>query len=293
MPALERQRLFTRGAPQRQHTIRGASGRQELATIIPTVTIIEEAQSYLGRHLDESSLFVEWVKEGRKYDLGAILITQQPGSIAPELLSQADNWFCFHLLSEGDAGTRGKYNAHYSDDVLAHLIGEPIRGNCFMWSAPHQPFVLPVRVRSFEDLYTMNVNNDVGAPSVATQAQEIVRSMSGQLDRLTTALIPLLKENTTKFVRVPNAGVGIKSKQLYVLISKIRTAADTQSAEALKMPLLAHILGEGAVQRATHPATARITIAQMKSLGTAACPRRFALARIHDRQSRTTTSTDG
>ena len=73
--------------------------------IIPTIMILEEAQSVLGRRLDEGGPFVEWVKEGRKYDLGAILITQQPGSMSPELLSQADNWFCFHLLSEGDAGT--------------------------------------------------------------------------------------------------------------------------------------------------------------------------------------------
>ncbi len=69
--------------------------------------------------------------------------------MAPELLSQADNWFCFHLLSEGDAGTLGKYNSHYSHDILAHLIGEPIQGNCYMWSAPKQPFVFPVRIRRF------------------------------------------------------------------------------------------------------------------------------------------------
>ena len=47
--------------------------------IIPVVAAIEEAQSVLGRNLDEGSPYVEWVKEGRKYDLGAILVTQQPG----------------------------------------------------------------------------------------------------------------------------------------------------------------------------------------------------------------------
>ncbi|HEY5037733.1 MAG TPA: ATP-binding protein, partial [bacterium] len=47
-------------------------------SIIPVVTIIEEAQSVLSRNLDETSPFVEWVKEGRKYDLGAMLVTQQP-----------------------------------------------------------------------------------------------------------------------------------------------------------------------------------------------------------------------
>ena len=120
---------------------------------IPVNVIIEEAQSVLGKRLEESSPFVEWAKEGRKYDLGAILVTQQPGSMAPEILSQSDNWFSFHLLSEGDASTLGKYNSHYSHDVLAHLIGEPIPGNCYMWSAPKQPFILPVRIRDFEALY--------------------------------------------------------------------------------------------------------------------------------------------
>ena len=50
--------------------------------VIPTVAVIEEAQSVLGGKQSETSPFVEWVKEGRKYELGAILITQQPGSLA-------------------------------------------------------------------------------------------------------------------------------------------------------------------------------------------------------------------
>ena len=92
---------------------------------------------------------MEWVKEGRKYDLGAVLVTQQPGALSGQLLSQTDNWFCFHLLSQGDAAILGKYNSHFSNDILAHMVAEPIIGNCYMWSAPHQPFVLPVRIREF------------------------------------------------------------------------------------------------------------------------------------------------
>jgi hypothetical protein len=227
--------------------------------IIPVVAVIEEAQSVLGRNLDEGSPFVEWVKEGRKYDLGAILVTQQPGSMAPELLSQADNWFCFHLLSEGDAGTLGKYNSHYSDDVLAHLIGEPIAGNCFMWSAPHQPFVLPVRVRSFEEIYGKNIESDAQANSiVGTRAQSILKEMSGALNRLKEALVEALKGQGVKFVRIPNAlpggqdGVGILSGQLYYLIQNIKTPADTQSEEQLKKPLMTLILGEGCVHIVRH-----------------------------------------
>jgi uncharacterized protein len=228
--------------------------------IIPVIAVIEEAQSVLGRNLDETSPFVEWVKEGRKYDLGAMLVTQQPGSMAAEILSQADNWFCFHLLSEGDAGTLGKYNSHYSEDVLAHLIGEPIPGNCYMWSAPLQPFVLPVRVRSFEGLYKQNVNSDTAAQPVPNiRAQGLLRHLSEALDRLAAALIPKLKEPNVKFCAIPQqklpAGgqpIGIKSGQLYFLIRDIKTASDTQSEEQLKRPLLTHILGEGRVHVLKH-----------------------------------------
>lgn len=222
--------------------------------IIPTIAVIEEAQSVLGGRLSETSPFVEWVKEGRKYELGAMLITQQPGSLAGELLSQADNWFTFHLLSEGDAGILGKYNAHFSDDVLAHLIGEPIPGNCFMWSAPKQPFVLPVRIRSFEDLYRANVNTNKQAEAVGgTLAGEITRMTAGAIDRLAKALLSKLNEPNTKFRRMDDVAggqglIGIKSGQLYHLIKDIKAPADTTPEDNLKLPLLTHLLGQGVAQ---------------------------------------------
>jgi hypothetical protein len=228
-------------------------------SVIPVITVLEEAQSVLGRQLEESSPFVEWVKEGRKYDLGAILITQQPGSIAPEILSQADNWFCFHLLSEGDAGTLGKYNSHFSDDVLAHLIAEPIPGNCFMWSAPHQPFVLPVRVRNFEARYKKAVKGDPQEGRLnGLRAQRLGQDLAGALDRLAQQLLAALKDLKIKYVRVPGAmpggkdGVGIYSGQLYFVIKDIKTEADTQPEDRLKKELLGRILGETALHEARH-----------------------------------------
>ncbi len=215
---------------------------------IPVVAVIEEAQSVLGRNLDESSPFVEWVKEGRKYDLGAILVTQQPGSMAPELLSQADNWFCFHLLSEGDAGVLGKYNSHYSDDILAHLIGEPIPGNCFMWSAPHQPFVLPVRVRSFEDLYNKNVKNDSKIePVKETPAQRIQQVVLTRHEELAQKLKASLK-SSAKFYELPGGEVGVYKGQLYHLIKETKTLNDYENENQLMEPLLSKLLGPGGVK---------------------------------------------
>jgi len=226
--------------------------------IIPVITVVEEAQSVLGKNLDDASPFVEWVKEGRKYDLGAILITQQPGSMAPEIMSQADNWFCFHLLSEGDAQTLGRFNSHFSDDILSHLIGEPIPGNCFMWSAPHQPFVLPVRVRSFEEVYKRSVKANTSEPVLSgTRAQQIVEALSKTLDRLKGGLLNALKQSSTKFYRIPGAlpsgeGIGVKSGQLYYIIQKLKTPADTQPEDQLKQILLSLILGEGSVHVKEH-----------------------------------------
>jgi hypothetical protein len=128
---------------------------------IPTIAVIEEAQSVLGRsNQSEDGPFVSWVKEGRKYDLGALLITQQPGSLPQELLSQGDNFFVFHLLSAGDLIALKKANAHFSDDLLSTLLNEPLVGSGVFWSsAPgtdrhSRPYPVPVRVLSFDDSYT-------------------------------------------------------------------------------------------------------------------------------------------
>jgi len=120
---------------------------------IPTIAVVEEAQSVLGSK-GGSRPYIEWVKEGRKYDLGAVLITQQPGSIAGEILSQGDNWFVFHLLSSYDLQALKKANAHFSDDLLSTLLNEPIVGNGIFWSsAGGKSYPIPIRILSFEQQY--------------------------------------------------------------------------------------------------------------------------------------------
>ena len=119
---------------------------------IPTIAVVEEAQSVLGSSGSSGEgPYVTWVKEGRKYDLGAVLITQQPGSISGEILSQGDNWFIFHLLAAGDLQAVRKANAHFSEDLLSALLNEPIQGHGVFWSsAGGRPYPVPVRALSFE-----------------------------------------------------------------------------------------------------------------------------------------------
>ncbi len=120
---------------------------------IPTIAVVEEAQSVLNEHSQASEPYVAWVKEGRKYDLGAVLITQQPGSIPVEILSQGDNWFLFHLLSASDLTTLKRANAHFSDDLLSALLNEPIPGQGVFWSSVGgKPYPVSIRALLFEQM---------------------------------------------------------------------------------------------------------------------------------------------
>ncbi len=122
---------------------------------IPVIAVVEEAQTVLGSTGSSGEgPYISWVKEGRKYDLGAVLITQQPGSITSEILSQGDNWFIFHLLSSNDLKAIKYANAHFSDDILSSVLNEPIPGHCVFWtSVGGKSYPLSIRVLSFEERY--------------------------------------------------------------------------------------------------------------------------------------------
>ncbi|ATY83929.1 ATPase [Kyrpidia spormannii] len=122
---------------------------------IPTIAVVEEAQAVLDERSSAAEPYIAWVKEGRKYDLGMLMVTQQPGSISTEILSQGDNWFIFHLLSAADLTTLRKANSHFSEDLLSSLLNEPIRGQGVFWSSVSgNPYPIPIRVLSFEGLYS-------------------------------------------------------------------------------------------------------------------------------------------
>ena len=116
------------------------------------LAVFEEAQTLLSPQEKETSIFVRWVKEGRKYGLGALMVTQQPGAVANQLVSQGDNFFVMHLLGEDDLRLLQRINAHYTEDLLEAIRSEPVKGNCYFWSAPDQPYVVPCRVANFDEL---------------------------------------------------------------------------------------------------------------------------------------------
>lgn len=166
---------------------------------IPTIAVVEEAQSVLNENAQAAEPYIAWVKEGRKYDLGALLITQQPGSIPVEILSQGDNWFIFHLLSAADLTSLKRANAHFSDDLLSSLLNEPIPGQGVFWSSVGgKPYPVSLRALSFEQMYSMR-DHDYNQPAGHTYAQTLRNTFSRMGQISTTVRVPETEGKDTVF----------------------------------------------------------------------------------------------
>lgn len=206
---------------------------------IPTIAVVEEAQSVLGPSASSGEgPYVAWVKEGRKYDLGAVLITQQPGSISAEILSQGDNWFVFHLLSSGDLQSLKKANAHFSDDLLSALLNEPIEGNGIFWSsAGGRGYPVPVRILSFESAYkTRDPKYDL--PPAKTFAVEMLRQFSSStgissadIERVATERSQAGADLGEESAAVPEA-IDLLGKYTAQAVSSLR--ADARTLELIR-----------------------------------------------------------
>lgn len=130
-----------------KHNIRGITAGK----VINAIAVFEEAQNVLNKDAvkEGNTVFARWAKEGRKFQLGLIYVTQQPGAIAEEIVSQTDNYFVMHLLNKGDIDALKKANPHYDGVTADFLSMETFVGNTYIYSAPLQPYVFPAKVFEF------------------------------------------------------------------------------------------------------------------------------------------------
>ncbi|MCL1814218.1 MAG: ATP-binding protein [Treponema sp.] len=121
--------------------------------VIDTVICVEEAQNVISEEFVRSNAnpFVRTAKEGRKFKLGMIAITQRPSAIAEEIRSQAENFFTFYMGNTDDIKSLIRSNINYDGVISRFIQNETIPGNLYMVSAK-QSFALPVRVLEFEKL---------------------------------------------------------------------------------------------------------------------------------------------
>ena len=202
---------------------------------IPTIAVVEEAQSVLNENTQAAEPYIAWVKEGRKYDLGALLITQQPGSIPVSILSQGDNWFIFHLLSAADLTSLKRANAHFSDDLLSSLLNEPIPGQGVFWSSVGgKPYPVSIRALSFERLFSM-LDPDYNQQAGNTFANVLcnVFEKDAKIDSLDT---PDAKTITTQIDKQENPEPvdvldGIQSHAIDALRSDTKLMSKLESTE--------------------------------------------------------------
>lgn len=126
---------------------------EDIGEPIPCVIFVEEAQNVLSDEFVKSNAnpFVRVAKEGRKFGIGVVAITQRPSAISEEIRTQAENFFAFHMGNSDDIRALVKSNANYDGVISKFIQSETIPGNLYMVSST-QAFVLPLRVYEFEEM---------------------------------------------------------------------------------------------------------------------------------------------
>lgn len=134
---------------------------QQEDKVIDTVICVEEAQNVLSEEFVRSNAnpFVRVAKEGRKFRLGLIAITQRPSAISEEIRTQAENFFSFFMGNSDDIRALVKSNISFDGVIAKFLQTETIPGNLYMVSAK-QSFALPIRVLEFEAMVESKVYDD-------------------------------------------------------------------------------------------------------------------------------------
>lgn len=129
--------------------------------VIDTVIFVEEAQNVLSDELVRSNAnpFVRTAKEGRKFQLGLVAITQRPSAISEEIRTQAENFFALHMGNSDDIRALVRSNIHFDGVISSFIQRETIKGNLYMVTSD-RAFVVPVRVNEFEKLVQPKIYKD-------------------------------------------------------------------------------------------------------------------------------------
>ena len=90
----------------------------------PLLVVLEEAHSYLAQNTGEraSDAVKRIVKEGRKYGIGAMIVSQRPSEIDSTILSQCGTMFALRLSNSSD---RGHVTSAVTDNLEGLLAALP------------------------------------------------------------------------------------------------------------------------------------------------------------------------
>jgi energy-coupling factor transporter ATP-binding protein EcfA2 len=87
-----------------KHNAEYSSGnRERQRQVIPFVYLVEEAHLLLSTaKIREGSVFVDFSKTGRSFQIGLVAITQRPSSLDRDIITQFDNFITLRLTNETD-----------------------------------------------------------------------------------------------------------------------------------------------------------------------------------------------
>lgn len=119
---------------------------------------IEEAQNYLKpEEVKNGSIYERLAKEGRKFHLGLVYVTQQPSAIDRSITSQTENIIAMHMSNNADCFILGEIKDKFDKLTCKFLKDEAQKGLAYIYAEPHQPFVLPCQIHQFtKDLILKN-----------------------------------------------------------------------------------------------------------------------------------------
>ncbi len=104
---------------------KGAGEKDEAGNSRPMLVVMEEAHRYLGKDADgpARTMVQRVVKEGRKFGIGAMVISQRPTEVDETILSQCGTFIAMRLSNDSD---RSKVNAALPDNLGGLVNSLPI-----------------------------------------------------------------------------------------------------------------------------------------------------------------------
>jgi len=112
---------------------------------------IEEAQNYLKpEEVKNGSIYERVAKEGRKFHIGLVYITQQPSAIDMSITSQTENIIAMHMSNRRDCDMLNEIKDKFDKMTCKFIKDEAQKGLAYLFAEPHQPFVLPCQIHKFD-----------------------------------------------------------------------------------------------------------------------------------------------
>lgn len=112
---------------------------------------IEEAQNYLKpEEIKGGSIYERVAKEGRKFHIGLVYVTQQPSAIDMSITSQTENIIAMHMSNRRDCDILHEIKDKFDPMTCKFLKDEAQKGLAYIFAEPHQPFVLPCQIHRFD-----------------------------------------------------------------------------------------------------------------------------------------------